>query len=59
MREQVFWGWGESGAGPELPEHAGAFLRAELGLDGGAVDAPVPLADVRLGAPARWASRSR
>ena len=22
-REQVFWGWGEPGAGPSLPEHAG------------------------------------
>ena len=36
-REQVFWGWGEPGAGPSLPEHAGAFLREELGLDGGVV----------------------
>ncbi len=33
-REQVFWGWGEPGAGPSLPEHAEAFLREELGLDG-------------------------
>ena len=33
VREQVFWGWGEPGAGPELPEHADAFLREELGLD--------------------------
>ena len=31
MREQVFWGWGEPGAGPALPEHADAFLREELG----------------------------
>ena len=26
-REQVFWGWGEPGAGPSLPEHADGFLR--------------------------------
>ncbi len=51
VREQVFWGWGEPGAGPPLPEHADAFLREELGLPGGAVEAPVALADVRLRAP--------
>ena len=51
MREQVFWGWGEPGAGPPLPEHADAFLREELALPGGLVEAPVALADVRLRAP--------
>jgi alkyldihydroxyacetonephosphate synthase len=51
-REQVFWGWGEPGAGPSLPEHAAGFLRAELGVDGGVVDAPVALEDVRLREPA-------
>ncbi len=52
MREQVFWGWGEPGAGPALPAHADTFLRDELGLAGGVVETPVALADVRLGAPA-------
>ena len=33
-REQVFWGWGEPGAGPSLPEHADALLREELGIRG-------------------------
>ncbi|HET6548372.1 MAG TPA: FAD-binding protein, partial [Solirubrobacter sp.] len=51
MREQVFWGWGEPGAGPALPEQADAFLREELGLPGGVVERPVALADVRLRAP--------
>jgi alkyldihydroxyacetonephosphate synthase len=52
VREQVFWGWGEPGAGPELPERAGAFLREALGLDGGIVESPVALEEVRLRAPA-------
>jgi alkyldihydroxyacetonephosphate synthase len=47
-REQVFWGWGEPGAGPSLPDHAVPFLRAELGVDGAVVDRPVALEDVRL-----------
>ena len=51
-REQVFWGWGEPGAGPSLPEHATSFLRRELGIDGGVVDRPVALEDVRLRGPA-------
>jgi alkyldihydroxyacetonephosphate synthase len=51
-REQVFWGWGEPGAGPSLPEHAVAFMRDELGVGGEVVDRPVALADVRLGEPA-------
>jgi len=33
-REQVFWGWGEPGAGPSLSEAAAGFLRTELGLTG-------------------------
>ena len=50
-REQVFWGWGEPGAGPSLPDHAAGFLREELGIDGSLVSAPVALEDVRLRAP--------
>ena len=52
MREQKFWGWGEPGAGPRLPSHAAALLRAELGLSGEVVDRPVALEAVRLRAPA-------
>ena len=55
-REQVFWGWGEPGAGPSLPEHADALLREELGIDGGVVARPVALEDVRL--PDRRRSRT-
>ena len=51
-REQVFWGWGEPGAGPSLPDHAAGFLREELGIDGSPVSAPVALEDVRLRAAA-------
>ena len=51
-REQVFWGWGEPGAGPSLPEHAVPFLREALGIDGAVVDRPVALEDVRLREPA-------
>ena len=51
-REQVFWGWGEPGAGPSLREPATAFLRRELGIDGVVVDRPVALEDVRLREPA-------
>jgi alkyldihydroxyacetonephosphate synthase len=40
-REQVFWGWGEPGAGPSLPEHARAWLRDELGVSGDVVAPPV------------------
>jgi alkyldihydroxyacetonephosphate synthase len=48
VREQVFWGWGEPGAGPSLPAHAGALLRSELGVSGEVVARPVALEDVRL-----------
>jgi alkyldihydroxyacetonephosphate synthase len=48
-REQVFWGWGEPGAGPRLPAHAAPFLRDALGVDGDVACRPVALADVRLG----------
>ena len=51
-REQVFWGWGEPGAGPSLPEHAAALLRSELGVSGERVSTPVALEDVALPAPA-------
>jgi alkyldihydroxyacetonephosphate synthase len=52
VREQVFHGWGEPGAGPVFPEHAGALLRTELGVSGEVVSRPVALADVRLAASA-------
>jgi alkyldihydroxyacetonephosphate synthase len=51
-REQVFWGWGEPGAGPSLPDHALDLLREELGVSGEVVDRPVALEDVRLREPA-------
>jgi alkyldihydroxyacetonephosphate synthase len=51
-REQIFWGWGEPGAGPSLPDHALPFLRERLGVDGEVVERPVALADVRLAASA-------
>jgi len=50
-REQVFWGWGEPGAGPSVSSHAIAFLRDELGIAGEVVSSPVPLDDVRLREP--------
>jgi alkyldihydroxyacetonephosphate synthase len=50
-REQVFWGWGEPGAGPDLPDHAAGLLREWLGVSGAVVSAPVALADVRLREP--------
>jgi alkyldihydroxyacetonephosphate synthase len=52
VREQVFWGWGEPGAGPVLPARAEAFLRERLGVPGGVVEAPVALEAVRLRPPA-------
>jgi alkyldihydroxyacetonephosphate synthase len=55
-REQVFWGWGEPGAGPSLPAHAIPWLRRELGVDGEVVSRPVALEDVRLPEPALPAS---
>jgi alkyldihydroxyacetonephosphate synthase len=50
-REQKRWGWGEPGAGPELPDHAAGLLREWLGVSGAVVSAPVALADVRLRRP--------
>jgi alkyldihydroxyacetonephosphate synthase len=58
-REQVFWGWGELGAGPSLPDHALGLLREELGVSGEVVDRPVALKDVRLREPALDASSLR
>jgi alkyldihydroxyacetonephosphate synthase len=58
-REQVFWGWGEPGAGPSLPEHAAGFLRDELGVSGDLVDGPVALENVRLREPALEAALLR
>jgi alkyldihydroxyacetonephosphate synthase len=51
-REQVFWGWGEPGAGPTLPEHAAPFLREHFGVSGEVVDRPVSLSEVALSEPA-------
>ena len=48
----MFWGWGEPGAGPSLPEHAADFLRAALGVTGEVVDRPVSLEEVHLRPPA-------
>ena len=45
-REQVFWGWGEPGAGPTLPDHAVALLREELGISGEVVSRPVSALEV-------------
>ena len=50
-REQRFWGWGEPGAGPRLPDHAATLLREWLGVSGAVVSAPVAAADVRLREP--------
>jgi alkyldihydroxyacetonephosphate synthase len=50
-REQVFWGWGEPGAGPSVSSHAIAFLRDELGVTGEVVSSPIALEDVRLREP--------
>ena len=47
-REQKFWGWGEPGAGPGLPDHAPGLLREWLGVSGAVVSQPVALAGVRL-----------
>ena len=51
-REQKFWGWGEPGAGPRLPDHAAGLLREQLGVSGAVVSTPVALEDVRLRPPA-------
>jgi alkyldihydroxyacetonephosphate synthase len=51
-REQVFWGWGEPGAGPSLADQALGFLRDELGVSGDIVARPVSLDEVRVREPA-------
>jgi alkyldihydroxyacetonephosphate synthase len=51
-REQKFWGWGEPGAGPALPDRAAGLLREWLGISGAVVSRPPALADVRLRPPA-------
>ena len=61
-REGVFWGWGEAGAGPSLPDHAAGFLRSALGVEGAVVSRPVALEEVRLraaGAAGRGARAAR
>ncbi len=50
-REQKFWGWGEPGAGPALPDHAAGLLREWLGVSGAVVSRPVAL-ERRAAAPA-------
>jgi alkyldihydroxyacetonephosphate synthase len=50
-REGVFWGWGEPGAGPSLPDQAAGFLRSALGVEGAVVARPVALEEVRLCPP--------
>lgn len=47
-REQKFWGWGEPGAGPPLPEEVAGFLRSAFGVDGDVVNRPASLEDVIL-----------
>jgi alkyldihydroxyacetonephosphate synthase len=51
-REQVFWGWGEPGAGPPAPARMDELLREALGVSGEVVSRPVALEDVRLREPA-------
>jgi alkyldihydroxyacetonephosphate synthase len=51
-REGVFWGWGEPGAGPSLPDNSAGFLRSTLGVEGSVVSRPVALEEVRLAPPA-------
>jgi alkyldihydroxyacetonephosphate synthase len=51
-REQVFWGWGEPGAGPPVPARMDELLRSALGVSGEVVSRPVALEDVRLREPA-------
>jgi alkyldihydroxyacetonephosphate synthase len=46
-----WWGWGEDGAGPTLPEASGELLRTELGVDPGTRLRPVALGEVRLPEP--------
>jgi alkyldihydroxyacetonephosphate synthase len=58
VREQVFSGWGEPGAGPSLPAHAESLLREELGIPGGVISRPVALGDVAL-APSALPGRVR
>jgi alkyldihydroxyacetonephosphate synthase len=50
-REQRFWGWGEPGAGPRLPDHAATLLREWLGVSGAVVSSPVALENARLRKP--------
>ncbi|MEO8688597.1 MAG: FAD-binding oxidoreductase [Solirubrobacteraceae bacterium] len=57
-REGVFWGWGEAGAGPTLPDHAAGFLRSALGVEGAVVSRPVALEEVRL-APSELSGAAR
>ena len=51
-REGVFWGWGEPGAGPSLPDHAAGFLRSALGVEGAVVSRAGRARGVRLAPPA-------
>ena len=46
-----WWGWGEDGAGPSLPEAADRLLGAQLRMEPGAGGPPVALDAVRLPEP--------
>jgi alkyldihydroxyacetonephosphate synthase len=50
-REMKWWGWGDPDHRPQLPDHAVAFLRAEVGI-ADQLRRPVALEDVKLGEPA-------
>ena len=52
-REQVFWGWGEPGAGPSLPRRGGGLpARRARASTARIVSRPVALEEVRLREPA-------
>jgi len=53
-----WWGWGEDGHDPALPEHALDLLRSEIGLDPGARTPHVALEEVRL-PPSRFDGAAR
>ena len=50
-REMKWWGWGDPDHRPELPDHAVAFLRSEVGI-ADQLRRPVALEEVKLGDPA-------
>ena len=46
-----WWGWGEDGHDPNLPEEATFLLQTQLGISGGERRSPVPFEQVRLPEP--------